>query len=73
MSHDLTEEIPGAPTLKSDVDATVALERLHSSVEKFHNSNEPFQPHFAYGQLNRSEYELAHALHLANHFSSMDG
>ena len=73
MSHNLTEEIPGAPKMRSDVDATAALERLHTSVKLFHDSNEPFQPHFAYGQLNRSEYELAHALHLANHFSSIDG
>ena len=73
MSHNLTEEIPGAPTLRPGVDATAALERLHTSVKRFDNSNEPFKPHFAYGQLNRSDYEVAHALHLANHFSSIDG
>lgn len=72
MSHNLTEEIPGAPIITSDVDATAALERLHSSIQLFHDSNEPLQPHFAYGQLNRSDYELAHALHLADHFSSID-
>jgi hypothetical protein len=30
----------------------------------------PLRPHFAYGELAKPEYELAHAMHLANHLSA---
>ena len=72
MSHNLTEGIPGAPSLNADVDAVTALERLRASIDQFNTSNEPFQAHFAYGLLDKADYELAHALHLANHFSAID-
>lgn len=72
MSHNLTEGIPGAPSLSSDVDAVTALERLRTSIDHFDSSKEPLQAHFAYGLLNKSDYESAHALHLANHFSAID-
>ena len=72
MSHDLTEQIPGAPTLKNDTDMTASLARLRSAVNAFESTQQPLQPHFAFGSLDKSEYELAHAMHLANHFSAID-
>ena len=71
MSHNLTEVIPGAPSLESEVALNEALARLRVSVETFESYQEPLQPHFAYGQLNKPDYEIAHALHLANHFSAI--
>ncbi len=73
MSHDLTEAIPGAPSLADEADLEAALARLHTSVEAFHAAPGPLQPHFAYGTLSKSDYELAHAMHLANHFTMMPG
>jgi hypothetical protein len=72
MSHDLAEPIPGAPSLANETDLDSALARLRQSVDDFERSQEPLQPHFAYGSLGKSEYELAHAMHLANHFSAID-
>ena len=72
MSHDLAEPIPGAPALDADTNLSVALARLRKSVVDFESSSEPLQPHFAFGQLSKSDYELAHVMHLANHFSMMD-
>ncbi len=72
MSHDLTEGILGAPSLDSVTDSNEALLRLERSVVSFTANNVALQPHFAYGQLNQEDYQLAHVLHLANHFSAID-
>jgi hypothetical protein len=72
MSHDLAEPIPGAPSLANETDLDGSLARLQKSVEDFERSGEPLQPHFAYGSLSKADYELAHAMHLANHFSVID-
>ena len=73
MSHDLTEQIPGAPSLADEADLDASLLRLRGSIEAFQAAQEPLRPHFAYGALSKSDYELAHAMHLANHFSMMPG
>jgi hypothetical protein len=72
MSHDLAEPIPGAPSLANETDLDGSLARLRQSVEDFERTREPLQPHFAYGSLSKADYELAHAMHLANHFSVID-
>jgi len=70
MTHDLAEPIPGAPALEVKTESTHALERLRASIFNFRRWSEPLKPHFAYGVLDKKEYELAHAMHLANHFSA---
>lgn len=70
MSHDLSEPIPGAPALESGLDAARALDRLRAAILNFRQWSGPLQAHFAYGALDKSEYELAHAMHMANHLSS---
>jgi len=70
MSHDLSEPIPGAPALDAQADPMQAIERLRTSMRKFASWPQPLRPHFAYGELNRKEYEAAHAMHLANHLSA---
>ena len=72
MSHDLIEPIPGAPALRPQADPQAALAELHQAIEAFHRHSSELQPHFAYGQLSKAEYELAHAMHLANHFAAFD-
>ena len=72
MSHDLAEPIPGAPALDAGDAPATAMTRLRKAIADFRAQPEPFKPHFAYGDLNKSEYELAHALHLANHLSGFD-
>lgn len=51
-------------------DAASALARLQGALQAFRATTAPLRPHFAYGELSRPEYELAHAMHLANHFSA---
>ena len=71
MSHNLNEAIPGAPAL-DNADTQSALIRLDSAITLFHQTPAALQPHFAYGTLTKGEYEHAHAMHLANHFSAID-
>ena len=72
MSHDLAEPIPGAPSLVDETDLHASLTRLRRSVDDFESAGGPLQPHFAYGALSQPDYALAHAMHLANHFSVID-
>ncbi len=70
MTHDLGEPIPGAPLLEASNDAAAAAGRLKQAALAFTQWTEPLRPHFAYGELSKAEYEQAHAMHLANHFSA---
>lgn len=74
MTHDLAEPIPGAPALAEGQprDAPFALARLRHAVHAFSEHAGALQPHFAYGALDRRQYEHAHAMHLANHLSVFD-
>jgi hypothetical protein len=72
MSHDLAEPIPGAPLMEGGFDAAAATARLRRAVADFRASKVALRPHFAYGELSRAEYEAAHAMHLANHFSAFE-
>lgn len=72
MTHDLTEQIPGAPTIDATTGGSSAMARLQRAVQDFRSRKESLHPHFAYGELTKSEYEHAHAMHLANHFSAFN-
>jgi hypothetical protein len=72
MGHNLDEPIPGAPALDAAPDLVLAVARLRQAVEDFTTSDKPLHPHFAYGALSKAQYEQAHAMHLANHFSSFE-
>ncbi|MEM8486778.1 MAG: DUF1569 domain-containing protein [Bacteroidota bacterium] len=73
MSHDLSEAIPGAKALNPTVTVEQALQRLRNSIDAFRASESILKPHFAYGTLTKNEYERAHAMHLADHFSAING
>ena len=70
MTHNLAEPIPGAPALDANMGVDAALARLKLAASAFANWAGPLKPHFAYGELSKAEYEQAHAMHLANHFSA---
>ena len=73
MRHDLAEPIPGVEALPAPgADVGAALARLRAAADAFRAFDAPLQPHFAYGALDRAEYEAAHAMHLANHLSFFD-
>jgi hypothetical protein len=57
MTHDLTEQIPGAPSIDATTDAASATARLQRAVQDFRRRKESLRPHFAYGKLTKSEYE----------------
>lgn len=67
MRHSLTEPIPGAPALAQLVDWKPGATRLRAAIMRFQAHAGGLQPHFAYGSLNKSDFALAHALHIANH------
>jgi len=67
MSHPLDEVIPGAPELGREGDAAAALDRLAAALRNFESYNGVLKPHFAFGQLGKADYALAHVLHLNNH------
>jgi hypothetical protein len=48
-------------------DTQAALDRLMYALGHFEQFDGPLAPHFAYGALSKTEYEIAHVLHLNNH------
>ena len=67
MSHGLAEPIPGAPALGAGVDWRPAAVRLRQAITRFNGYGGALKPHFAYGQLSKADFALAHSLHIANH------
>ena len=67
MSHGLDQPIPGAPSLAAGADWKPAATRLRLAITRFDSHGGPLAPHFAYGALSKSDYALAHAMHIANH------
>lgn len=72
MKHNLAEPIPGAPPIPHESVVTVAMSQLLKAISDFRTCQEPLHPHFAYGALGKGEYERAHAMHMADHFSVFD-
>jgi len=69
MSHGLEEPIPGGADLSNDVNVQQAAKNLISDIKLFQSrSKDDLRPHFAYGELSKEEYDLAHTLHIKNHF-----
>ena len=70
MKHNLAEAIPGAPAL-SGTDVTLQYQRLQASIDAFEQYEGELQPHFAYGQLSKAQYEQAHVMHIFNHLEDL--
>lgn len=69
MSHTLDEPIPGAPALDAGQALKVSVQRLLDAMDAFAQFNGTLRPHFAYGDLTKAQYERAHLMHLANHWT----
>ncbi|MFG6488854.1 DUF1569 domain-containing protein [Roseateles sp. BYS78W] len=69
MSHSLDEPIPGAPALDPSQALKTAVNRLLAAMDAFTQFNGTLRPHFAYGELTKPQYERAHLMHLANHWT----
>ncbi|MDM4766368.1 DUF1569 domain-containing protein [Pelomonas sp. SE-A7] len=69
MSHSLDEPIPGAPALDAGLSVKGSVQRLLDAMEAFAAFKGELKPHFAYGPLSREQYQRAHLMHLANHWT----
>jgi hypothetical protein len=71
MSHSLDEPIPGAPALAADQTLKTSVQRLLDAMDAFAAWSGPLQPHFAYGELSKAQYQRAHLMHLSNHWQQI--
>ncbi|QPF75368.1 DUF1569 domain-containing protein [Roseateles sp. DAIF2] len=71
MSHNLAEPIPGAPALDPRQSLRASVQRLLDAMDAFATHKGALRPHFAYGELSRAEYQRAHLMHLANHWTQV--
>lgn len=71
MSHSLNEPIPGAPILTPAPVWQPAAMRLRNAITRFEAHKAALKPHFAYGTLSKSDYGIAHTLHVANHLDEI--
>jgi hypothetical protein len=67
MSHSLADPIPGAQVLTAQGDWKPAAARLRTAVQTFSTHTGALKPHFAYGNLSKADFALAHSFHIANH------
>ena len=71
MSHTLDEPIPGAPELDASQPLKLSVQRLLDAMDAFTAFKGTLAPHFEYGTLTREQYERAHLMHLANHWTEL--
>jgi hypothetical protein len=71
MTHDLTQPIAGAPEVANNQSVDEAVERLRKALVDFNNYQGKLAPHFAYGELSKQQYGLAHVMHFNNHWSEV--
>ncbi len=67
MSHSLSEPIPGAALLTPSSAWRPSAARLRAAIARFQTHKAVLKPHFAYGALNKSDFAIAHSMHIANH------
>ncbi|EOQ89131.1 four helix bundle metalloprotein [Leptospira yanagawae serovar Saopaulo str. Sao Paulo = ATCC 700523] len=72
MNHGLEEPIPGAEEIPNNTDVKLGAKRLLQAIDRFSKTAESsLRPHFAYGELTKEEYDLAHTLHIKNHMERL--
>jgi len=70
MKHNTSLPIPGEHLANSE-SLELAVTRMRQAIDRFRSWNAPLKPHFAYGRLSKSQYELIHCLHLEDHLRSI--
>ena len=68
MSHTLDEPIPGAPDIAQGQPLSEAVDHIVTALKTFELYQGVLFQHFAYGELNKTDYTRAHLLHLADHW-----
>jgi len=75
MTHSLDEAIPGAPIIAFENNSAdkvnKALKNLQQSLFNFDLYRGQLAPHFAYGELTKRDYEIAHVMHCYNHLNEV--
>jgi hypothetical protein len=72
MHHPLSDPIPGMAALAPQLPLSQSLELLITQLQRFlQSSDAELQPHFAYGKLNKADYQAAHWLHISQHLSEL--
>jgi len=75
MTHSLDEPIPGAPIIPFENNSAdkvnQAIEQLTQSLLSFDHFDGTLAPHFAYGELSKRDYEIAHVMHVYNHLNEV--
>lgn len=69
MRHNLSEPIPGAPDLVENDNLSQTIQRFRLSLINFEQYTGALKPHFAYGELSKAQYALAHVMHFYDHMS----
>lgn len=70
MQHDINAYTPGAgpaPTMPLHE----AIRQLTHTINKFDAWTHPLEPHYFYGRLSKSQYNLIHSIHFANHWDTI--
>ncbi|MCW7468803.1 DUF1569 domain-containing protein [Leptospira kanakyensis] len=74
MNHGLEEPIPGAEDISNATEVKAGIKRLIQAIDDFSKTKESsLRPHFAYGELTKEEYDVAHSLHIKNHMERVLG
>ncbi|TGL75061.1 DUF1569 domain-containing protein [Leptospira jelokensis] len=72
MNHGLEEPIPSAEEIPNNTEVKLGAKRLLLAIDRFSKTAESsLRPHFAYGELTKEEYDLAHTLHIKNHMERL--
>ncbi|MBO9490069.1 DUF1569 domain-containing protein [Endozoicomonas sp. G2_1] len=71
MQHNLSEAIPGATEILQSSELSLAYQRLRQAMLDFQGYQGQLAEHFAFGVLDKPEYELAHVMHFYNHLQEV--
>lgn len=71
MNHNTNSPIPGAPSISEPTPQDQAFHRLLNAILAFQNFEGELKTHFVFGKLTKKDYEIAHAMHIANHLSKI--
>jgi len=71
MTHNLNEGIPGLPWPPENLGGKGAVARLQKAINLFLAYEGQLHAHFAYGELDKNSYEVAHVLHILDHLPEL--
>ena len=70
MRHNLAEAIPGAAELMAE-NVQASYQRLKQAMLDFKQFQGELADHYAFGPLNKAQYEQAHVMHFYNHLQEV--